>query len=104
MIQVLGYAAKQAKASLGPYSFERREPLDKDVVIDIQYCGICHTDIHQVNDEWGRRSKYPMVPRHEITGIVTEVGGKVARYKEGDSRCLLFCRFLPQVQSLSERA
>ena len=84
MIQVFGYAAQQAKAPLSPYSFERREPVDKDVVIDIQYCGICHTDIHQVNDEWGGMSTYPMVPGHEITGIVTEVGAKVARYKVGD--------------------
>lgn len=84
MIQVLGYAAQQAKAPLNRYFFERREPVDNDVVIDIQYCGICHTDIHQVNDEWGGRSTYPMVPGHEITGIVTEVGAKVARYKVGD--------------------
>jgi uncharacterized zinc-type alcohol dehydrogenase-like protein len=84
MIQVLGYAAQQAKAPLSRYSFERREPVDNDVVIDIQYCGICHTDIHQVNNEWGGKSTYPMVPGHEITGIVTEVGSKVARYKAGD--------------------
>ena len=84
MIKVLGYAAQQAKAPLHPYSFERRKPSDNDVVIDIQYCGICHTDIHQVNDEWGGRSTYPMVPGHEITGIVTGIGAKVARYKVGD--------------------
>ena len=48
-----GYAAGAPKALLAPYSFERREPLDHDVVIDIHYCGICHSDIHQVKDEWG---------------------------------------------------
>jgi uncharacterized zinc-type alcohol dehydrogenase-like protein len=83
-MNVLGYAAQQAKAPLSQYSFERREPGDYDVVIDIRYCGICHTDIHQVNDEWGGRSTYPMVPGHEITGMVTEVGPKVTRYKVGD--------------------
>jgi alcohol dehydrogenase (NADP+) len=82
-IKVHGYAAQKAKASLDPYSFERREPCDHDVVIDIRYCGICHTDIHQVGDEWGG-SKFPMVPGHEITGIVLQVGPKVTRYKVGD--------------------
>jgi alcohol dehydrogenase (NADP+) len=53
MIQVSGYAAQQVKAPLAPYSFARREPRDYDIMIDIQYCGICHTDIHQVRDEWG---------------------------------------------------
>ena len=74
----------QAKASLIPYTFERRAPVDNDVVIEIQYCGICHTDIHQVNNEWGGSSNYPMVPGHEITGTVTGVGPKVTRYKVGD--------------------
>jgi uncharacterized zinc-type alcohol dehydrogenase-like protein len=83
MIQVHGYAAKQAKAALAPYSFQRREPGAFDVVIDISYCGICHTDIHQVADEWGA-SRFPMVPGHEITGIVSQVGPKVTRYKVGD--------------------
>ncbi|NHI03816.1 Cinnamyl alcohol dehydrogenase/reductase [Candidatus Nitrosotalea sp. TS] len=82
-IKVRGYAAQQAKATLGPYSFERREPSDHDIVIDIGYCGICHTDIHQVGDEWGG-SKFPMVPGHEITGTVLQVGPKVTRYKAGD--------------------
>ena len=51
MVHVMGYAAKEAKASLTPFSFERRDLRDQDVMIDIQYCGICHTDIHQVNNE-----------------------------------------------------
>jgi len=83
MIEVHGYAAQQAKAQLAPYSFQRREPGNYDVVIDIKYCGICHTDIHQVGDEWGG-STFPMVPGHEITGIVLQVGSKVTRYKVGD--------------------
>ena len=83
MIQVCGYAAQQAKAPLTPYSFERREPRDPDVVIDIQYSGICHSDIHQVNNGWGA-STYPMVPGHEIVGIVSQVGTKVTGYKVGD--------------------
>jgi uncharacterized zinc-type alcohol dehydrogenase-like protein len=84
MIEVSGYAAMQAKASLIPYAFERRAPVNKDVVIEIQYCGICHTDIHQVNNEWGGSSNYPIMPGHEITGKVTGVGPKVTRYKLGD--------------------
>lgn len=83
MIPVHGYAAKQAKDHLTSYSFERREPRDHDVVIDIQYCGICHSDIHQVSDEWGG-STFPMVPGHEIAGIVSQVGTKASRYKVGD--------------------
>jgi uncharacterized zinc-type alcohol dehydrogenase-like protein len=79
-----GYAAEAPKALLAPYSFERREPLDRDVVIDIHYCGICHSDIHQVKDEWGGNSRYPMVPGHEITGKVSQVGPKVTRFKKGD--------------------
>jgi alcohol dehydrogenase (NADP+) len=78
-MKVYGYAAQQAKTPLKPYSFERREPGDNDVVIDIQYCGICHSDIHQGNDEW-RGSTYPMVPGHEIVGIVKKVGQNVTRY------------------------
>ena len=82
-MKVQGYAAQQAKAPLNPYSFERREPRDHDVAIDIQYRGICHTDIHQVRDEWGA-STFPMVPGHEIAGVVTGIGPKVTRYKMGD--------------------
>ena len=82
-MKVHGYAVQQAKAPLSQYSFERRDPRNNDIVIDIQYCGICHTDIHQVNDEWGG-STYPMVPGHEIVGIVKEVGPKVTRYAVDD--------------------
>jgi uncharacterized zinc-type alcohol dehydrogenase-like protein len=83
MIPVHGYASTQAKGPLTLYEFERREPLDNDVVIDIQYCGICHSDIHQVSDEWGG-STFPMVPGHEIAGIVSQIGTGVSRYKVGE--------------------
>ena len=83
MISVIGYAVNQAKAPLAPYSFQRREPKEYDVLIDIKYCGICHTDIHQVNNEWGG-STYPMVPGHEIVGTVSKMGSKVTKYKMGD--------------------
>jgi len=83
-MKVYGYAAKEPKSVLTPFSFDRREPRDHDVVIDIHYCGICHSDIHQVNSEWGGNGIYPMVPGHEITGIVSQVGTKVTNYKKGD--------------------
>src|ERR1019366_1250350 len=83
MLQAKGYAASKAKASLGPFKFERREPGDNDILIDILYCGICHTDIHQVRDEWGG-SKFPMVPGHEIVGRVSRVGSQVTRFKAND--------------------
>jgi alcohol dehydrogenase (NADP+) len=83
MIQVHGYAAHMAKAPLTPFSFERRNVGDHDVLIEIKYCGICHSDIHKARDEWGG-ALFPMVPGHEITGIVSRVGAKVTRYKTGD--------------------
>lgn len=75
------------KAPLAPYSFERRDPREHDVVIDIKYCGICHSDIHQARNEWSaylEESIFPMVPGHEIAGIVKTVGSKVTRFKVGD--------------------
>ena len=82
-MQVCGYAAHHAKAPLTPYSFERREPRDHDVAIDIKYSGICHSDIHKVNNGWGG-STFAMVPGHEIAGIVSQLGTKVTRYRVGD--------------------
>lgn len=78
-----GYAAHNAKSPLVPFDFERREPGPNDVVVEIAYCGICHSDIHQVRDEWGG-SIYPMVPGHEIVGHVTAVGTSVTKFKKGD--------------------
>ncbi len=83
MIQSKGYAAQDPKSSLTPFSFERRDPGPTDVVVDIAYCGICHSDIHQVRDEWGG-SIYPMVPGHEIVGKVSAVGSEVSKFKVGD--------------------
>ena len=87
MSKCKGYAALKAKAPLGPFSFERREPREHDVVIDIKYCGICHSDIHQARDEWSDYQEeciFPMVPGHEIAGVVTAVGMGVTKFKVGD--------------------
>src|SRR5437899_13035083 len=78
-----GYAAYDKKSPLARFRFERREPGPQDVVVEIAYCGICHSDIHQVRDERGG-SIYPMVPGHEIVGRVTTVGGAVTKLKVGD--------------------
>jgi uncharacterized zinc-type alcohol dehydrogenase-like protein len=83
MIKAKGIATASAKSQLAPFSFERREPKENDVVIDIKYCGICHSDIHQARSEWGD-AIYPMVPGHEIAGVVRAVGAKVGKYKIGD--------------------
>jgi alcohol dehydrogenase (NADP+) len=83
MSKTKSYATLAAKASLAPYTFERREPREHDVAIDIKFCGICHSDIHQARDEWDG-STFPMVPGHEIAGIVTSSGSKVTKYKVGD--------------------
>src|SRR2546428_3124454 len=83
MIQTKGYAAQAAKAPLSPFNFERREPSPDDVMIQILYCGVCHSDIHQVRDEWGG-SIFPMVPGHEIVGRVIKVGDHVKKFKVGD--------------------
>lgn len=83
MISAHGYAAFSSSDDLVPHSFERREPTDTDVVIDILYCGVCHSDIHSVRNEWGG-AKYPLVPGHEIVGRIMQVGSKVTRFKVGD--------------------
>lgn len=77
------FAAQSATTPLAPYSIERREPLAKDVEIDILYCGVCHSDLHFVKDEWGMTS-YPVVPGHEILGRVTRVGSEVSKFSVGD--------------------
>ncbi|MBB5573490.1 MULTISPECIES: NAD(P)-dependent alcohol dehydrogenase [Rhizobium] len=78
-----GYAATDASKPLTPFTFERRDPNEDDIVIAIKFSGICHSDIHQARNEWGN-AKYPMVPGHEIAGIVTAVGSKVTKFKVGD--------------------
>lgn len=83
MITAKGIAAFSATEPLKPYSFDRRDAKEHDVVIDIHYCGICHSDIHTVRSEWGQ-AMYPVVPGHEIAGVVRSVGTKVTKYKVGD--------------------
>jgi uncharacterized zinc-type alcohol dehydrogenase-like protein len=83
MIATRGYATGGPKEELAPFDFERREVGANDVLIEILYCGICHSDIHQARNEW-ENSIYPMVPGHEIVGRVAQVGAGVTRFKEGD--------------------
>jgi uncharacterized zinc-type alcohol dehydrogenase-like protein len=83
MLSTKGYAAAAAGAPLTPFEFSRREVGERDVLIDIAYCGICHSDLHQVRDEWGG-ALFPMVPGHEIVGRVAKVGARVERFAEGD--------------------
>jgi uncharacterized zinc-type alcohol dehydrogenase-like protein len=77
------YAAQSATTPLSPYPIERRDPGPRDVQIDILYCGVCHSDLHTVRNEWNN-TIYPCVPGHEIVGRVTKVGGQVRNFKEGD--------------------
>jgi alcohol dehydrogenase (NADP+) len=79
------YAASNAKSSLDPITIPRRNPGDDDVQIEILFCGICHSDLHQVRDEWSvMPTVYPCVPGHEIVGRVTKVGSAVTKFKPGD--------------------
>jgi uncharacterized zinc-type alcohol dehydrogenase-like protein len=84
MIQAKGYAVQGPESKFEPFNFERRELGASDVLIEIQYCGICHSDIHQARNEW-HNSIYPMVPGHEIVGRVAQVGAEVSKFKAGDA-------------------
>ncbi|GAA4359582.1 NAD(P)-dependent alcohol dehydrogenase [Hymenobacter saemangeumensis] len=101
MLPSKAYAAPAANVPLAPFSFERREPGPHDVHIEILFCGVCHSDIHQVRDEWGG-SMFPMVPGHEIVGRVRQVGAEVTKFKEGDLAgvgCMVdSCRTCPSCQ------
>jgi uncharacterized zinc-type alcohol dehydrogenase-like protein len=83
MLQTQGYATKSPESNFEPFSFERRDVGAKDILIEILFSGICHSDIHQARNEWGN-SIYPMVPGHEIVGRVAQVGADVTKFKEGD--------------------
>jgi alcohol dehydrogenase (NADP+) len=83
MIKAIGYAAQDASAPLKQIEFDRSEPSSHDVQIDILYCGVCHSDLHQVRDEW-HNTIYPCLPGHEIVGRVTKAGSEVTKFKEGD--------------------
>ena len=83
VINVKGYAALVVKEDLVPHNFVRRDPREDDVVIDILYSGVCHSDIHNAYNDWGGAT-YPMVPGHEIIGRVVHVGKSVTKFKVGD--------------------
>lgn len=83
MTKIKSYAATSKEASLKPFEIERRDTLDDDVKIDILYCGVCHSDLHQVRNDW-KNSVYPVVPGHEIIGKVLEVGKNVSTFKVGE--------------------
>ncbi len=74
-MKTLGYAAQNPQDPLAPFTFERRSLRDNDVAMDVLYCGVCHSDLHQARNDWGF-SRYPMVPGHEIVGRVSAVGSR----------------------------
>jgi alcohol dehydrogenase (NADP+) len=83
MTKTLAYAATKEKAPLTPFNFERRSLRPHDIKIEIIYCGVCHTDLHFVKNEW-KNSMYPLVPGHEIVGKITHIGSEVKSFKVGD--------------------
>ncbi len=83
MLKTVGYAAYNPQTPLRSFHFERRQPGPEDVRIEILYCGVCHSDLHQVRNEW-RGTTFPIVPGHEIVGRVVEVGSQVTNFKLGD--------------------
>lgn len=83
MSTVAAYAAMSATEPLTKTTITRRDPGPHDVAIDIKFAGICHSDIHTVKAEWGQPN-YPVVPGHEIAGVVTAVGSEVTKYRQGD--------------------
>lgn len=82
-MKTLSYAAQSATENLAPLEISRREVLENDVKIDIEYCGVCHSDIHMARSEWGP-TVYPVVPGHEIVGRISEIGSNVTNFKAGD--------------------
>jgi alcohol dehydrogenase (NADP+) len=106
MLPTKAYAALNEKTPLAPFEFDRRNVGDNDILIEILYCGVCHSDIHQARGEWGN-SIYPMVPGHEIVGRVAKVGSKVSHHKVGDLAgvgCFVdSCRKCPSCSSGEEQ-
>jgi len=84
MLDTPAYAAQSPRDPLAPFAISRREPGPREVLIEILYCGVCHSDIHQARGEWGE-AIFPMVPGHEIVGRVARVGGEVTRWQVGDT-------------------
>jgi uncharacterized zinc-type alcohol dehydrogenase-like protein len=83
-ISTPAYAAQTPSSPLAPFTIERREPGPHEVLMDVLYCGVCHSDLHQARDEWGG-GIFPMVPGHELAGKVTQVGSAVTKWKVGDT-------------------
>jgi uncharacterized zinc-type alcohol dehydrogenase-like protein len=104
-IPAKGYAGFAADKPLGPYQFERRAPGPNDVQLEILYCGVCHSDLHTVRNEWGG-AVYPLIPGHEIVGRVTAVGARVTRFAPGDIAavgCMVdACRECPECRAGEE--
>ncbi|XXG49091.1 hypothetical protein AAC387_Pa02g3364 [Persea americana] len=100
-----GWAARDTSGVLSPFKFSRRANGDEDVTLKILYCGICHSDLHTLKNEWDF-SFYPVLPGHEIVGVVTEVGKKVTKFKVGDNAgvgCIVgSCRACPSCKQDSE--
>ncbi len=100
--KISAYGARAAKAPLAPMTIERRDPGSHDVEIEILYCGICHSDVHKVNDDWGN-THFPVVPGHEIVGRVASRGASTTRFSEGDLvgvGCIVdSCRACPECRA-----
>ena len=105
-MNIRSYATREAATPLAPFTIPRRDPLPKDVEIDILYCGVCHSDLHQARNEW-HNTVYPCVPGHEIVGRVTKVGREVTKFREGDLAavgCMVdSCRACPSCLSGEEQ-
>ena len=108
MTSAKAYAAQSATTPLAPFSLDRRDPGPKDVAIEILFCGVCHSDLHTVRNEWesAMATVYPCVPGHEIVGRVTKVGNQVKKFKEGDLAavgCMVdSCRTCPSCRAGEE--
>lgn len=106
MVKTASYGTTSAKEPLKPLDIDRRDPTAKDVQLDILFCGVCHSDLHQARDEW-HNSVYPVVPGHEIVGKVTKVGSEVKKFKVGDLvavGCLVdSCRTCPNCKDHLEQ-
>ena len=83
MIATIGYVAQHAGDELAAIHFDRRDPGPKDVLLQVLWCGVCHSDVSMVDNDWGF-SLFPMVPGHEIVGLVTKVGVEVKKLRVGD--------------------
>ncbi|XP_057794904.1 8-hydroxygeraniol dehydrogenase-like [Salvia miltiorrhiza] len=82
-VNAMGWAARDPSGVLSPFNFSRRAAADRDVQFKVLYCGVCHSDLHSIKNEWGN-TQYPIIPGHEIVGVVTAVGPSVTKFKPGD--------------------